>query len=336
MAPGAGDMAVFYNGGGLQVFYDWKRDPVEVPTRFVADIEGVSKASLDRLNCSLVDSVEDCLADASSVLLVRNFALGDVLMLIPVVRELRERYPDKIFSLATRPEITESSIFLELVDGAFDAVGNYHGLVQSKYDLGILLDGILERDHRIREYSRKHRVDIYREFLGLPTRRQPVWSLQTNWIGRSGGVFCSGGRNRVKQLPKPTAEYITKKLRGRGFRKVLHVCDDLRVPDADLLKAMRDARVLVTMDTAPLWIAHFLATPTVLITGPTRGSERLSYHPLYPDGVYEISLSRAIGCEPCFESRSNCDGEVRCMKADHAYIWEEIEKGIDKVMWKER
>ena len=326
---------MLYNGGGLQVFYDWKNDPEEVPPRFIADILGTVPRPKD--NIYPVKSVDSFLKSAKTVFVIRNFALGDVLLLIPVMRELREKYPNIRLMLGTRPEIYDTPYITTLANGLFDVVGDPYRLRKKEYDVGVLLDGVLERDHRMPKYSSKHRVDIYRDFFNLKTGQHPSWAWGVeNVIGTKGAVFASGGRNPVKQLNPHAADYIDRQLRKR-FKKVLHVREELfRVPDSVLLETIRDARVLVTMDSAPLWIGHFYNTPTVLLTGPTRGSERLTYHPLYPEGVHEVSMSHMIACEPCFESRKNCRGNIYCMSLDGRTLWPLIEEGIEEVMWKNR
>lgn len=319
---------MIYNGGGLQVFYDDNRDPITVPPRFIVDIS----PKLPQ-NVFHVKKITSYLEPNRTYVFVRSFALGDILMLVPVVREFKRRYSGSKVRLFTSGRFTKSIVLNELSGDVFESISDGSFVNPKHYDVGIVLDSILERDHSNPAYSVKHRVDIYREFLGLRSGQMPVWSEREEAPGKHGVVFCSAGNTILKALPNETASYIDKRLRSR-FNRVWHINNNARLPEREFLDVIRSARAVVTMDTAPLWIAHFYRTPVVFISGPTRGSERLCYHPLMPDGVAEVSLSAMIGCPPCFEHAVDCNRNVDCLKAEARVVWQGINSALEKVMWK--
>lgn len=83
---------------------------------------------------------------------------------------------------------------------------------------------------------------------------------------------------------------------------------------------LRHVDLCVCFDSGVLWMAHAAAAPVLCLMGPTRESERLTYHPLYPDGAQAVKLNELItvggkrGCEPCFEAATACNGTHACMQ----------------------
>lgn len=326
---------MIFNTGSLQLYYDINGDPIELPHNCAAI---GSKEKFKHLRS--IEEIQNCrsLIDKfNKIFIVRTYALGDILMAIPVGYELKERYPDKEFYFCTSSGFA-GGVLPRLMENAYTRIID-RGILASRLEkdsdsVGIILDGVVELDHQGGEESSLHRVDIYRKFIGLPTiGKSPIWSTKPRYAGTHGVVFSSGGSNSLKQLPPDTANYVVKQLE-RRFNKIVHINHNKLISAENFIETIRDARVLITMDSAALWVAHFTATPVVLILGPTREAERLSYHPLYPDGATSFSLSGEIGCEPCLHSRKTCGGSVNCMRHDKHRVWELVEQGIEKVMWK--
>jgi hypothetical protein len=324
-------MDVHYNGSGIpQVFYNYFRDPVVLPPRYAYSFENLREVPK---NFTRYSSLRPLIENAKKILFVRNYALGDTLMLLPVLREIKETYPDKKIYLATNFDLANNYYIKRFSKGIVEQLfTNYEDV--SGYDLGVFLDYVVERDTHIKEYSVKHRVDIFRECLCLPTGTLPVWNTEPTWVGLHGVVLCSGGSNPRKQLTTDTANYFVKQIKKRKFRKFLHIREGNPINPPEILEALQNARVVITMDSAPLWLAHYTNTPTVLISGPSRGSERLTYHPLYPDGAKEVSCSKEIGCTPCFESNVECSRGAKCLVSiPKEKLWNMVEKVMEEVMW---
>jgi hypothetical protein len=93
---------------------------------------------------------------------VRSYALGDVIMVVSILRTLRKVWPNLFFDLYTEKRFTP--MFAAGDEGIRAFVGDR---IHTRYALGLNLDGVLEKDHSVAEYSRKHRLLILAEFLGV-------------------------------------------------------------------------------------------------------------------------------------------------------------------------
>ncbi len=315
--------------GISQIVYDWKQDPIEIPNNCVF-------FTRQRSIFSSLDSLAPLLLRARRLLLIRRFALGDILMLFPVCRELRKFYGVSHITLATTTMLAESPVLDMLNDGAVDRIISTDLLDRISYDVACHLDGWLELDHLKEPFKRKHRVDLYREFFELPTNAMPDWGTLEKEVSARYLVFCSGGRRLYNSLSPTVAKAIEAKLSKR--KKVVLLSDTNRVPDSDLVSIIGGAAALVTVDSAPLWIAHYTATPIVFLSGPTRPEERVIYHPLYPDGVETVMLAEKIGCEACFERAVDCQFTAACMRNDReaGEIAREVWEKVERVRWKKR
>ncbi|TET08675.1 MAG: hypothetical protein E3J86_10260, partial [Candidatus Thorarchaeota archaeon] len=121
----------------LETYYNENLQPVRVPADCVLDLN-----TLRPFYRRLFRPVENFLAEVDkrrepSFYIHRTFALGDMLMLVPVVRYLR--------TLGYDPRIRTTDLFREIL--------TYLGILVEIADhphlegLGISLDGVIERDH---------------------------------------------------------------------------------------------------------------------------------------------------------------------------------------------
>lgn len=321
----------------LETYYDENLQPVRVPADCVLDLNTIRP--FDR---RLFKPVENFLAEVdkkgeSSFYIQRTFALGDMLMLVPVVRYLR--------TLGYDPWIRTSDSFKEILD--------YLGILVELKErphlggFGVVLDGVIERDHRDRSLSYFHRVHIYLKALGVEEMPEKVdWSCNLSQLpevrieDEPYIVFQDSGSTSVKRLQNAAVEYIRAKLKSAGV-KVVSISgtslvqagkwDEQRInferfdPVLCLFNVIAKAKCLISMDSGPLWISHFTQTPVVCIFGPTRPEERLTLHPLYPEGALGVELSKEIECEPCFEhdkQHRKCGDGIDCLKVKPERIYE--------------
>jgi hypothetical protein len=278
----------------------------------------------------------------------RTFAVGDVLMLVPVVRWLRHNGHD---------------VTIRTVDDMFDIVrrlgvpaeaANFRG---NKGNKGIILDFVVEKDHTVPYLQKKHRVDIYAEAIGLARQDRPAmwdWSMDLSKFGefefmpeKPFVVFQGRGSGDRRSLSKDAIEWIVTAMNCEGI-DVAYIGEDigLRQPSGtdgktyvfnrrfslrEIFLLIGRAKAIVTMDSAPLWMAHFAKTPTVALLGPTRVEERLSKHPLYPEGAVGIELASNLGCQPCFENatRTECQQKgFMCLKQEPDVIYSRMRKHL--------
>lgn len=109
--------------------------------------------SQDQVNFNKIKNTE--------ILIQRNYALGDLIQLIPVVRHLKKSHNLKI-SLVT------SQRYVDFM-GEFNVFEHiYSTIPKNKFEHFFILDGILEDDHSLINDERlMHRVKIYERFFGI-------------------------------------------------------------------------------------------------------------------------------------------------------------------------
>lgn len=277
--------------------------------------------------------------------LERSFSLGDTLMLVPIIRRLRQlNYTPYIKTVAQYKEI------LELLDMEVDVMGTNKAVVFIS-DPGILLDNIVEKDHYVESMHKMHRVNIYNKALGLSANYTPDWSMDLEKLPENlakfdkyiaiQGIGNSPSRRGLSvdviqdmiyflNLEKVNVVYIGGKVDIKGddeftdFRFI-----DQTIPE--LFSIISGAELVISMDSSPIWVSHFTRTPLLAILGPSRASERLSMHPLLKTDVRALELNKWIGCESCFEGAKECKGEVTCFtKVTSEKLYEELRPIIMK------
>lgn len=312
-----------------QLFY-YKTEIVEIPPKFL--FEPSFPIHINGTTFTTVDNVMEEMEKAERIVIERTFGLGDVLMLLPIIKELKTVLKRKGIAVATAFAPFRGEMINLLSGNLVDAVVESQDISRLSYDVGVYLDWYVEKDHATPGFTDFHRIDLYRRFFGLPQGQKPVWSDESE-VGGGGYVLVhEGGNKDVKSLPRETFEYVVSQLREKHNVKTLERQE--RIPPAEFIERILEAECLVCMDSSPLWVAHFTRTPVVAILGPTREKERLTYHPLYPDGVRAIPLNEEINCQPCRETMGACNKKISCMKIPKEVVAEKVLKGVEEVRWK--
>jgi hypothetical protein len=258
--------------------------------------------------------------------LERKFSLGDMLMLVPVYRELMGR--------GFTPYIRTLTQFCDLLS-RLEVYNESTEIISDPKTPGIMLDYTVERDHFVKELQQTHRVEIYHKIIGLPFRPEYLdWSFkkeqfpETNFFdGKPYVVFQGRGATKRRGL---SAEVIQEliyffNLEGINVVYIGSKVDDLKGDEKhtifqfmkstlpELFSLISGAKVVIAMDSSPIWVSHYTKTPTIAILGPSRPSERIALHPLYPDFVKAICLNKDIKCESCFEQSAACNHMFDCL-----------------------
>lgn len=104
--------------------------------------------------------------------LVRTYALGDILMLLPVVRALHRQLGELPVRIYVKPEYWRVLAPWRTAQFEFwrwDG-GRVHETAGTLCDVNLDLNGCLESDHWGGEDSRRHRLDLYARAMGLELR----------------------------------------------------------------------------------------------------------------------------------------------------------------------
>jgi len=256
----------------------------------------------------------------------RSFALGDTLMLIPVIRWLRSYGWD-----------CYARVMAEYVP-IFEKMGVPAMTTRaSNKDYGLLTDWIVERDMSDPDLAKMHRTHIYLKAAGVndEVRWEDLdWSCRIEnfeaqpdeFLDDSYIVFQGQGANKRKQLSQVTIENIIASFNARGVRiYYLGEPEQLNI-DMKMNKVWRStaslshmfhiiarASAMVAVDSGPMWMSHFTSTPVVAILGPSHWRQRLSMHPLWPEGAKAIQMNEWMGCESCHEAAEACGGSIACL-----------------------
>ncbi len=322
----------------------------------------------DQRLCALIE--RSVRLESYNVLIWRSYALGDLLMLHAVLKRLKVYYPELNFYLRTAD--CYAPVFA--ATPVLSTAGQFHGV----YDHKIRLDGVVEVDHTGARGTDVHRIQLFWRslvdgmdpepdilpidwYLPLPDRsvawaRQWIESRGLSWNGRKRPLigFQVRGSGPVKTLRLDEVKRFVALLVEREFDVFLiehdcnhtwdapHVFSAPNRPKEDVIALCNHFNAMVTMDSGPLWFAHVTQHPVPVVTflGPTRASERLSYHPLFVEGAAvgietnkEVVLDGRKGCDPCFERGDRCGHSNACIRqvtADN-YI-KSLEDKLRKVM----
>ena len=260
--------------------------------------------------------------------LIRIYALGDLIQLVPIARYLKNQ------GICKQVQITTSNRFLSSLkrifpDILFSTVKNISNDV-----LKINLNSILEHDHSLKNKERNlHRVHIYANFLNIKDRIHLDWSSRMKekdgkcFINEEDNVIAVQirGSGSIKTLPFDFIKKMCKRIAKQnkvilidhdsnyGFEgdNIINACGKMGV--LDIVRTLENCKCVITMDSGILWLAHVAKCPVITFLGSTREHERISLHPLYPHKAKSINLSQEVGCEPCFETKIYCEGKIRCM-----------------------
>ena len=267
--------------------------------------------------------------NANEVTLIREYALGDLIQLIPIARQLK-KINNKHLNIATTQR------FVGCLRNMFEDLNfiTTEKLNCAKLGIKIHLNGILERDHSLNNPDRNlHRVDIYSKFFGLKVEELD-WSLKMQNTPekmffkenekvialqiRGSGAMKTLPHDFIKKIAFAIVQMGYKVLlidqdKGMGFdgENIINACGKMDV--IDIVTNLQKCKCVITMDSGVLWLAHVANCPVLTFLGSTREAERMSLHPQYPEKARSINLSEHVGCTPCFETRVRCKGSIDCM-----------------------
>ena len=284
----------------------------------------------------------------------REYALGDLIQVIAAARLIKKRYNIGDIWIVTNER------FVDDLNYCFTDIRfmSNEVLIHASLDFGFTftIDGILERDHSLQNTENgKHRIEILLNYFVINDfdKSELDWSLKL----RGGLVmpqlkhdkkiigFQLRGSGFMKTLPTQMVKEIIAELskkyyvalidqdKDKGFEgtNILNLCGKLKTPQ--VIELLRRCDMCFTMDSGVLWMAHVANCPTLTFLGSTREAERISLHPQYPEKAKCIDLTKYVGCEPCFETRTRCKGAVNCMnKVNYDMIKSELLEKVKTIL----
>ena len=267
------------------------------------------------------------------VTIFRQYAMGDIIQLIAVVREFKKQYNIGEIRIITSNRYLKFCRFL-FTDIKFysDEMINW---LTPDFGFVINLNTVLEKDHDFRNCeSYNHRVHNMIDYLecnhvtkdkldwssdmpdiSIPELKSdlPMIGLQIRGSGKLKTLPDGHIRQIVTELTKQYTVVLLDHSPDRGFEgdNIINMCGKLNVPQ--VIKVLEKLDCCITMDSGVLWLAHVANCPVIALLASTRASERINLHPLYPEKAKAVDLSKMVNCTPCFETMVNCKGKIHCM-----------------------
>ncbi len=275
--------------------------------------------------------------DSPNILIVRDEGIGDILMSIPTVRELRRKYPKATITYATLPKNFEVLYDLDCVD----YIVSVHGLDLSRasgWDL------VINWCHAIENYNtprnRGLRIDSFSRHIGLTlTDRRMEYRLLQSDV-ETANIFLSEVRGQrpligyvVKSvswqrtypiwlIPKVVAA-ITDKFGDDAMVVLIDNSKNLAelYPDGDNLlnlcgktrslgvasAVMAQCDVVITPDTGAVHICGALGIPQVVLFGSIPAKARISDE-THPGAV---AIEGRAWCSPCWSWQADMSDAER-------------------------
>jgi ADP-heptose:LPS heptosyltransferase len=325
--------------------------PEEIHPGVIIDDEnyiGIDRRSFEPFDAKL-------LLGTKKFSLIRTYALGDILQLIPVFRYIKKNFDiNEMYFITTDKYRRE----IEKIFPDINWVSEKKTYLQEYYGFVAMMDSILEKDHDPNnEESTMHRIRIYFRYFGIDPEIKPEdldWghkmsSLQPQlqkdkkfkYIGlqiKGSAAIKTLPYDYVKKLAFHLAETYkvvlidTDKDSGFEGKNIVNLCGNTSIRNC--ISMMTELDCCITMDSGVLWMAHAANCPVLTILGPTREHERVSLHPQYPEKAKSINLSTDyVACSPCFESKQSCQGKINCMKLfDRDKLTQEISQKLKEIV----
>lgn len=346
---------IYYNKTKLTQIIYAKNDafPTEIHPKMILKLDNYKDYNPN----NFAEFKMECLKENDSISLHRDYALGDLIQLVPVARKLKEKLDVKNINIIT------SARFLKFMRASYGDLKIFsrevinHSANMPNMGFILTLNGILEKDHSLKNSeNHKHRVNIYMNFFNL----KDVDKNDLDWSHNLKGKIMNmdvkrkrkliglqiRGSGAMKTLPYEMIKKISFGLVEQGYdvvlidqdkdkgfegKGIINLCGQLT--PVKVIALLHECDLCLTMDSGVLWMAHSANCPVITFLGSTRESERLSLHPQYPEKAKGIDLTKYINCKPCFETKVNCKGKINCMNAvNYDMIKSELSEKVKTIL----
>ncbi|PKL19117.1 MAG: hypothetical protein CVV49_02625 [Spirochaetae bacterium HGW-Spirochaetae-5] len=190
----------------------------------------------------------------------------------------------KIYNRENAHKFTEISNVLEFMD--IPVVNDY------SVDFNFISDLLMKNNLRENDYIL---LDIYAQYLDEDPRQWPYFPELISELKRKiGKPIVLAGINK-NHLP---VDGVVDLVNGTNFKELLFL--------------IKNAAVVVSMDTFFFHISYCLKTPVVALFGPVNPADRI---PKSDDLVYK-TIYKKLSCSPCIKNKVKirCDYNFQCMK----------------------
>jgi len=255
--------------------------------------------------------------NGKALLLIRHGGIGDILLLTPLMRDLKKRFPTLSISLAAFQEWHSFLRFRYVNKVLSSRTALAH---TDEFDFTIDLAGAVENNPNA---DQLHMVDCYADWLGIeaPSDRNPDVFVSESARAWADKQLVDVPREKIiavhlaasssaRSWPFRHCKQLIKKLNEKGYTCVAlekHLKD---VPDcinltgkttpAQAAAIIERSSCLVGPDSGFIQVASALGVPAVGLYGPFPARLRVTHESGF------IALETDLPCAPCFTHRDDC------------------------------
>jgi len=277
------------------------------------------------------------------VCLIRSVGgIGDILMMTPSFRELKERFPDIHLTVAVDRHRTSGDIYYELLKNApfIDELIDARYVEHNTYDHTMDMSAVCIAYER-RGLPARNRIDIFGEHLGLTSikDKRPFYKIEPEEaelaqefvaelrgdsryviaisIGSMEGRRCWPQEDNDKwpgfveyiRRRVPDTKFIVNDFSGkcRDLAKLSYVHYLSSTTVRELAALINECDYFVGPDSGPMHIAGALAVPSSVIFGSIPPEARINH---YPD--HSAIILSGLPCLGCWYA--HCPYRIKCMR----------------------
>lgn len=304
-----------------------------VKNNVLKDFNEGKSARLNNITTPIMDRAP------KKILFIRDIGLGDILMTLPTVRQIKKLYPNSIITYASRAKYHKLLELYNFINGVEDVLCIDEKLREydKVYDVRNKLENYRDKKNQ------RHRVDSIAEVcdIKLISKKIEIPPLATKYKKRVKKLFNNNdvptdkrliglvtkGTFRLRSWPMEYAMQLCLSSRENqnihylllaesseyGFK--LSNTTDL-TGKLDLLKlisVVKECDAVISADTGTLHIAGALDIPTIGIFGSIPPVTRIMYY----RKCYVLNAHDKVECSPCFDKQfGNRKSFYHCMHMD--------------------
>jgi len=265
--------------------------------------------------------------------------LGDILMLTPTIRAIKEQNPNIPIVMSTSGQYGNNVLVEVLKNNSYiDKIISVKDLIdydfQKVYNFGTSQEVFIESDSK---HSTGNRIDIFAEMAGIELKdKQTVYAItdeEKEWAKKWIIEAIPSERRKLigiqahslatkRNWPEEKLQLLSflivntwydasvllfcESLEGINFKNYPNIYIISGFPIRQVAALMNECEVFVAPDSGLLHLAGALQKKTVAIMGSIRPESRIAYYPNARE-VYQY-----YGCSPCFYER--CFRGFSCMR----------------------
>lgn len=267
----------------------------------------------------------------SSICIIRKVGgIGDVLMLTPVLREIKRQYPDCHLTFAIDMHSTGNNVYYELVKNApfVDEFVDARYVQHGKYDCTWDASAVCLRYER-QGLPAINRIDLFARAAGINlVSKRPFYQVEeqeriraTHAIAGRTTVLLHTASNEdkrcwpiekyvelVQEMDSLSIVFLVMDFNGKhhGWNKKSNCIDISNCSIRELGAYIEQVDLFVGPDSGPMHMAGALGTRSIVLFGSIPPEARINYY------TEHQAITADLTCLGCWYAK--CPYDVKCMK----------------------